>query len=443
MPSSTTSTNYPGKSKNPASASLGLTADSFVGVLIYRSFSGSDYLFSTSSTEGPTHGYFPEEARFGLSATKSADTRPLYRCRVRSTVLSHFLSSDALCEGHISEGILGYMASSKASNLVPLNRYVNLTNNSHIDIVPGDDINLAGWKFEGTHGYVTAIRLPEVTITPDDGQKYFGYYASATDGVGTQDYIPELSAVSNLIFIKSFNNLEQKLIECERLGIKAIVTFDWLFFDQNFHLRSDYIKNFETVEPILRQHISSIAAFYGQDEPYANGFNKKLTVAEIYNAQETMGRFLKSKFPDIPIGVILTVGELRDDHPLFPSFDWFGFDCYDPSLSCGGYSVDWYYNHLDSRLNAMTLKDNKPRFMISVPQAGYAVANSKTGKNDVLAQVPYYRQMVGKYSKVKVVMPFIWQSFNDGISNWVGAREVPILKWAYESFFVDFMNGVI
>ncbi|MFZ3231758.1 MAG: hypothetical protein WA160_16245 [Pseudobdellovibrio sp.] len=424
-----------------ASSLLSLLAFSEEMHIVYRSFSGKDYLFSTSAIEGPKAGYFPEEARFSLSATSLPNTRPLFRCRIKTNGSSHFLSPDASCEGQVVEGLLGYMSSIPQPNLKSLNRYVLVATNSHIDIVQGDEVNFAGWKFEGTHGYVEAIELPAVIQTPDDGKKYFGFYAGAMDSVAKQNYIPELAKYSNLIFIKS-ENIEDRLIECEKYGLKAIITFDWLFFDDNFRLKADYAEKFKSIEPILHKHASTIAAFYGQDEPYTNGLNRKISVAEIYNGQETMGRFLKSKFPNIPIGVILTTDELRASLPLFPSYDWFGFDCYSSSLKCGGKTVDWYYDHLNTMLNVMIEKDHKQRFLISVPQAGHAVKDGAVrGEKDIMLQVPEYRNLVKKYSNVKVVMPFIWQSFNDGNSNWIGAREMPAVKSVFETFYIDFIAG--
>ncbi|MDO9180975.1 MAG: hypothetical protein Q7U04_01140 [Bacteriovorax sp.] len=409
---------------------------------IYRSYSGNDYLFSTNPTEGPKAGYFPDEARFRLFEANTPGTSPLYRCLIKAKGNSHFLSTEPTCEGQRLEGSLGNVSNTPGANLVGLVRYVNVKTNNHIMLIAGnEELNFKSWKREGIQGYVVAETLPKVTQTRDDGKKYFSFFAGAMDGVGNQDYIPELAKVSNLIFIKS-KNFEQKLIECEQLGVKATVTFDWLFFDDGFHLKEDYAEAFKSVEPIIRRHLSTIAAFYGQDEPYTNGLNAKLSVAEIYNAQETMGRFLKSKFPDMPIGVILTTAELRDSRPLFPSFDWFGFDCYSASMKCEGYSVDWYYEHLNTMLTAMTNTDHKPRYLISVPQAGHPVRD-RSGERDIMAQVPPYRQIVKRYSNVKMVMPFIWQTFNDGNSNWIGAREMPVVRSAYELFYSDFMAGTL
>lgn len=439
-----TSTSWATISRSLAGLS-GVNPEDYNGILIYRSFNGTDYLFSGNSLEGPKAGYYPQEARFGLFATETEGTVPLNRCVTKfKKIESHFLTTDPNCENNKFEGRMGYIATSQTGNLVPLSRYVNLSTNAHVYITPDDTTNLQGWKFEGIQGYVTAINIPVVTVTPDDGKKYFGFYAGAMDGVGNQNYIPELVPRSNVIFIKS-PNFEQKLIECEQRNIKAIITFDWIFFDENFSLKSDYAEVFtKTIEPILKNHLSTIVAFYGQDEPYANGKKKGISGAEIYNAQETMGRFLKSRFPNIPIGVILSTRELINSYPLFPSFDWFGFDCYSATNECKGKSVSWLYNHLDETLKSMTTQDGKKRYLISVPQAGHSNKMShREGEESIKAQVPYYRNIIRSYPNVKVVMPFIWQTFNDGTSNWSGAREMPRVVDLYFKFYQDFMNGTL
>lgn len=408
---------------------------------IYRSVLGSDYMFSASPTEGPKAKHFPDEARFTLLKTEAPNTLPIYRCHLKTNALSHFLSRSATCEDQVVEKLLGYIFLKPDSKLKALNRYVNKTTNNHVDLIEGDEVNFKGWSFEGIQGYVTELPLPVVTQTKDDGKKYFGYFAGAMDNVGTGDYIPELAKISNLIFIKSTNNFEQKLIECEKLGLKATITFDWLFFDSKLHLNENYAEDFAKIEPIVRKHLSTIVAFYGLDEPYNNSAWNNVDTAEAYNAQETMGRFLKSKFPEIPIAVIFTTFEINKNLPLFPSFDWYGFDCYSASMSCAGQTVDWLYENLNRMVNELTAKDHKKRFLIAVPQAGRPVTlTTEADEKTIVSQIPIHKNYIKKYPNLKLVMPFIWQSYNDGASNWIGAREMPEAKAAYELFYKDYMK---
>lgn len=422
-------------------------AVTFSGPAIYRSKSGTDYLFSTDPLEGPKAGYYPEEARFGLYAADTSGTVPLYRCRFKGSKISHFLSIDPNCEGMITESALGNIYTTKQTNTVALTRYVNLTTSDHINIIPGDTVNLNGWKSEGIQGYVAEIKLPTVVQTPNDGKKYFSYFAGAMDGVGTQDYIPELTVYSNLIHIHTATNLEAKLTEVASKGLKAIVSLEWVFLDGTYRLKNEkeYVQTYTLIEPILKKHIGTIAAFYSLDEPYWNSTNQGQKPSEVYYNQETIGRFLKSKFPNTPIGVIFTMGDMKKEYPLFPSFDWFGFDCYEADLECEGKPVSWFYQQLSDRLDAMTFVDRKKRYIISVPQAGHPVKDgSKTGEQNVLVQIPEYRRLVGLHQgKVKVVMPFLWQSFNNGVDDWVGAREMPKVKEQYLYFYADFLKGTL
>lgn len=423
----------------------GLPAEEYTaGPIIYRSNNGNDFLFSLSEVEGPKAGYYPDEARFGTLSVGTGGTTPLFRCLSTGTNRTHFLSTATNCEGHTNEGSLGNVSTTAKAGLVPLVRWVHLKSSLHIAVVPSEKIDFTGWKQEGTLGYVTEIRIPSVVKTPDDGKKYFGYYAGAMDGVGSGDYISELWTSSNLIFIKSAGNFEAKLADCERRGVKAVITFDWLFLDNEFRLKSDYKEKFKAVEPIIQRYSATIAAFYGLDEPYANSAARGVSAAETYNAQETMGRFLKSKFPTIPIGVIFTTGEVKTGNRLFPSFDWFGFDCYNAEMECGGQSVSWYFNKLSTMMNEATVKDGKKRYLMAVPQSGHPVSDgSKKGEKDILAQLPGYRQIVRNNSNIKVVMPFLWQTFNDGSANWIGTREIPNVKAQYLLFYQDFIRGTL
>ncbi len=425
---------------NPAFSSTGTPVENYKsGPIVYRSNNGSDYFFSTVALEGPKAGYFPEEARFGLLPAGTPGTNALYRCAISSKSTEHFLSTDSRCEGRVVEGVLGNLSATPAEGLVPLNRYAKPANGSHIVIVPGDSLDLNGWVHEGTLGYVTALQLPTVTITPDDGKKYFSYYAGAMDGVGNGNYISELVDYSNLIFINSAVNLEAKLAECQQRGIKAIVTVDWAFMDFYFHMKPNYAEIFASIEPTLRKYENTIVAFYGTDEPYTNGSIKNVNPAEIYYIQETMGRYLKSKFPNKPIGAIMTTDELKLGRPLFPSFDWWGFDCYDANLKCNGEHVNFYYTKLASMMIALTNVDAKQRFFISVPQAGIPVKKYSKGKEgDIFAQLPYYLAISVNLPNVKAIMPFLWQSFDDGKSKWIGTRELPNTRNAFQVWYRNF-----
>ncbi len=428
---------------NSTSSFAAISAEAYkAGPVVYRSYNGNDYFFSTVAVEGPRVGYYPEEARFGLLPLGTPGTIALYRCAVTSNATEHFISTDNKCEGRVVEGILGNVSAAPAEGLVALNRYVNSSNGAHIVIVPSDSMNLTGWNFESTLGYVTELQLSSVTQTPDDGKKYFSYYAGAMDGVGNGNYISELVDYSNLIYINSMMNLESKLAECEQRGIKAIVTVDWAFIDPSFHLKENYAEMFATIEPILRKYDKVIVAFYGTDEPYTNSALKGVNPAEVFYTQETMGRYLKSKFPNKPIAAIMTTDELKLGRPLFPSFDWWGFDCYAADLKCNGETVNSYYVKQITMMNALTAVDGKQRFIISVPQAGVPYKKfSKNSEKDIFAQLPYYLQLSVNLPNVKAIMPFLWQSFEEGKTKWTGAREFPNVRSAFQVWYLNFTKG--
>jgi hypothetical protein len=410
---------------------------------IYRSVKGDDHLFSSSPTEGPNAGYTDEGLKFYLFSAGHPTTRPLYRCTINKWG-HHFQSLDPNCEGQRVEGILGYVSTVPSDELAVLMRFSD-GKLGHVDVLQGQPEVLTGWKFENIQGHVIpppGFQKPPPPTVIDDGKKYFGYYAGAMEGIGSHpNYIPELSKQSNLIFVMD-GDIEKKLNECRRLGKKAMVGTSSYFLDDQFKLKPNYARNFErNVEPILRRHLGTIAAFYILDEPYMNGIAKGQSPEEVYHNQETLGRFLKSKFPSIPIATIFTVKDVKMGYALFPSFDWFGFDCYKANLKCDGVSVAWTFEQLTDRVNQMYQADGKRRMLMAVPQAGHPVKQSSTGEKDVLVQLPHYQKFTRQNQLIKVVMPFIWQSFNNGVDDWVGARDIPSVKEAYSKFYFEFTKN--
>src|SRR5512145_2997310 len=55
--------------------------------------------------------------------------------------------------------------------------------------------------------------------------QFFGYFASAMDGVGSGDYI---------------NDISNQVSKAVRNGMKSIISLRWELFDEYLNLRSDY-----------------------------------------------------------------------------------------------------------------------------------------------------------------------------------------------------------
>jgi hypothetical protein len=268
-------------------------------------------------------------------------------------------------------------------------------------------------------------------------ERFFGYYASQMDGIGTLEDLDELKDKSNFVFIAS-GELDKRLQRCRELGLKAMVHFPWLLFDEQMRLFDDWQTRVKWATDIMDQYLDVIIAFYPVDEPYLNGDKIGRTVDEIYQSLETVGSFFKSRYPQLPIAVIFSAVELNKGFRLPPSFDWFGMDCYDNFFRCERATVPSYYDKLKVEMAKLEAVDQRSRFLMAVPPAGYEVSNPENEAKH-LNQVPYYRKLVKDEEKIKVVIPFIWQTFSPENGGWHGARTSPKLKDAYVQFYRDFL----
>jgi len=287
-------------------------------------------------------------------------------------------------------------------------------------------------------------------------ERYFGFFAGSMDSVGTgnapdagpgkpnPDYIPELSQVSNIIHIDS-GNLEAKLVECEQYNVKAIVSVSRYFFDGNFALlpEATYRQNFDQIVPIIQRHRATVVAFYGLDEAYTNGMSKGQSESEVKLNQETMGAYVKSWFNDVPLAVIFAVPEVEQHRPLFNNFDWFGVDCYNRNMvTSEGVSVLSLIQTLKDEKDKLSNIDHKPRYLISVPNVGFPSSQGMGGgTKGVLADMPVYQNIIRDQMDADtiMVMPFLWQSFDNGRDNWIGAREVPAIVDMVKTFYINFI----
>ncbi|MBK9295244.1 MAG: hypothetical protein IPM57_12535 [Oligoflexia bacterium] len=226
-----------------------------------------------------------------------------------------------------------------------------------------------------------------------------------------------------------------------------MVSASWVFLDEHFKLRSNYKTLFEQqIEPAVKKYQDIIIAFYSQDEPYMNGLEHtpQVSIEEMNTQLETMGSFMKSKFPQIPIAVIFATKALYDPALLKkivlpPSHDWFGMDCYDSFLWCGKKSIPQGYDIIKDLMTKATNLDGKKRWLMAVPPSGHPMRDSTFTLHDedgVLSQLSDYKKFVASEPLFKVVIPFIWQSFNE----WKGTRDLPRAKAEYQKFFQEFTN---
>ncbi|MBK9294850.1 MAG: hypothetical protein IPM57_10505 [Oligoflexia bacterium] len=113
-------------------------------------------------------------------------------------------------------------------------------------------------------------------------------------------------------------------------------------------------------------------------------------------------------------------------------------DCYDSFLWCGKKSIPQGYDIIKDLMTKATNLDGKKRWLMAVPPSGHPMRDStlpftmKTG----CSQLSDYKKFVASEPLFKVVIPFIWQSFNE----WKGTRDLPRAKAEYQKFFQEFTN---
>ncbi len=242
------------------------------------------------------------------------------------------------------------------------------------------------------------------------GVKYYGYYLGG-------DYISQTAYHSNLSFFYGDASFPSKINNAISHNMKAVVSVDQIFFNGKY-LRSDYLARWNGIKNLMTSYSNQIAAFYVIDEPARIGASQ----ADIQVAINT----LKSSFPSVPTASIFDCGHVNG---LVGLFDWVGVDCYD----YGTNGVD----HAPTLAEAMRWKlDLSRQRLILVPQAG--MARSAYDMEDQEAAMRYviglqdetvgFQDVALNDPLVIAVMPFIWQSFDQGSNHWYGLEYIGELQ---------------
>lgn len=270
-------------------------------------------------------------------------------------------------------------------------------------------------------------RLTNTSSTAVNHIQYFGYYASAFEGVADGDYTKEISDHSNLTWIV-VGDVVKKLREAKDLNMKAIVDIQWVFMDANYRLRPDMVTIWKKFAKSIEPYRDTIAAFYPMDEPYANGKDKGRSGNEVKTNLETVASITKSTFPEIPVAVIFSPSEVKSSKPIPVGFDWIGFDCYGKFNDCyKDKSVTSFYNNLKSRISGTQ------RLML-VPwgyKDGYASNKDINDRNNAAGQ---YWNLALSEPLVIAVIPFLYQTYGDSKGHHItGTQDMPALKQTFIS----------
>ena len=115
---------------------------------LYEGNTSGDQLITSTFGEGaPTYSYRSGVAFYILKDTSfgyGAPLKPLYRCNSGN---GHFASNDGNCEGHITEGLYGYLFANQSMGTTTLYRFYSPSANKHVITVNpsvGGDYHVEG-----------------------------------------------------------------------------------------------------------------------------------------------------------------------------------------------------------------------------------------------------------------------------------------------------------
>ncbi len=140
----------------------GMNSGAYQTTPIYRFTYGSYTSYSTMSrhfytktyTEGVNAGFTYEGIAFYVYTNSGiSGTVALYRC-LKSPNSQHFMSTSSTCEGHTSEGVLGYIYSSSQYGTLPLYRYYSSSAPDYFHVTSLLTILYNGYVLQNTTGYV-------------------------------------------------------------------------------------------------------------------------------------------------------------------------------------------------------------------------------------------------------------------------------------------------
>jgi hypothetical protein len=261
--------------------------------------------------------------------------------------------------------------------------------------------------------------------------RYFGYYASALRDIGI--YTSEVADHSNVTWIAGdvLASHYSSLKEAHDLNMGAVLDVFFVFFNDDYTLRSDYQTNWNSYADSIQPYVDNIVAFCPMDEPFWNGRNRSR--ADLQRDLETVIRTMKQRFPGKPAATIFAYPTVLDTNNfVIPTgYDWVGFDCYPQAAgsfdNCAGQPISWYVNTIKSRLNSN-------QRMIMVPEGVYF----GTDYSSALALQPELVNRADRYYALAQADPvfigmftFIYQSQQSEIGNWYGTRDLPSLKEKY------------
>lgn len=243
-------------------------------------------------------------------------------------------------------------------------------------------------------------------VAPPNHPSYFGYYASAFDGVGSGNNTAEIADHGNLTWISG--GYVPKLAQAASLNMYAVLSITHLFFTGSsgqIGLLSDQemVSNWNAFAAEVAPYVNNIAAFYPLDEPYIHGVPQAVMKQKL--AQ--IATMIHATFPSKAVAVIFDANVAHFDIPA--GFNWVAFDCYGSWDACQGNSIRTYHQALKSRLSP-------GQKMFLVPDS-YLFGNPPSNflEEDVVGRANHYADLAFSDPDVIAITPFLYDSVNGAL----------------------------
>lgn len=273
-------------------------------------------------------------------------------------------------------------------------------------------------------------------------QKYFSYLAM--EGVGTDNYITELSGSSNITTISSCKEIGDitrvinLIIEARNNDMKCILWLDhWLFGIENWgtpeqalFLREDYQEQITILKIELSPYIESIHMFYVLDEPYWNGSQIGISPSDMLMMLETVTLVLKDTFPEIKVGSCFAYPSIDENFKIPESYTLVGFSHYYP-----GQDLKAYFEKYKNLLAEFTSKMYSHQKLFLVP-GGFQFTHNPATSDDLIQVADFFYNIFINETSAEVMVVFLYPT----LPGLTGLIDLPEVMGRYEQIGVLIIN---
>lgn len=272
--------------------------------------------------------------------------------------------------------------------------------------------------------------------TDPQPQQYFGYLGTAMQGLGTGNYIAELSPSSNIATISSEDPEDTCYIidlitEAQNHDMKSVIWVDHLFFcikdwgtlEQELYLYPDYQERWDRYASDLAPYIDSILMFYVLDEPFWNGSHVGISQADMLVMLETVASTIRATFSGVEVGSCFGYPSLIGDFEIPENYTMMGFDNY-----LQDEDVESYFIYYTECLKEFKDKMYPHQRLFLVPGA-FQYVDGLPSQNDLVLVADLFYDLFLTEPFVDMMIAFLYPSVPPGL---IGLDALPDLMAKYK-----------